>query len=287
MPVPWPAATKVPEKSHRSAVADAGALLDRHRRLVGRYRFAGEDRLVDAQAPRPDQAYVGGHPRPGFDEYEIAGNDRIGTDRDAMAVAQHGRLWVDHAADGFQRLRRLAFLDEADDRIGQRYRQHHTGIDPVAERRRKHRRCQQCVNEDIVKLEEETHERAAADCLRQPVRPEFRQPRGCLIAGQSVFAAGEGLHSRVGSKGVPRPLCDGGDRRTDRHGRNPACCLVHRSQRLRGTHHRDQMAHIYGAGCGFASALPARSQRVAPPSAANPAAAHRPPDRRLPVARRG
>ena len=220
-------------KSHRPAVADAGALLDRHRRLVGRHRFAGEDRLVDAQAPRPDQADVGGHPRPGFDEHEIAGNDRIGADGDAMAVAQHRRLGVDHAADGLQRLRRLAFLDEADGRIGQRHRQHDAGIDPVAERRRKHRRRQQGVDEDVVELEEEARQGAAPCRPRQPVRPEDRQPRLSFIRIESLLAAGERLQRRLGVQGMPRPLGNGSDRRICRRWWRAACRCVHRPRLLR------------------------------------------------------
>ena len=91
---------------------------DRQRRLVGRHGFAGEDRFVDPEATRADQADIGGYARPGFDEHDIAGYDRIGADGYAVAVAQHRSLGVDHATDCRQRLDRLAFLDEADNGVG-------------------------------------------------------------------------------------------------------------------------------------------------------------------------
>ena len=131
-------------KGHRLAIADGGLRVDRHGRLVGRHRFAGEDRFVDAEAAGADQADIGRHAGPGLDEHDVAGHDRIGSNGDAVAIAQDRRLGVDHAADRLERLCRLALLDEADQRVGERHRQHHAGIDPVVQRRRQ-RRCHQAV----------------------------------------------------------------------------------------------------------------------------------------------
>ena len=73
-------------------------------------------------------------------------------------------------ADGVHRLFRLALLNKTDNGICHHHGQNNAGIDPVIQRCRNHSRADQHINQDVVKLQQETHEGAALGRFRQAVR---------------------------------------------------------------------------------------------------------------------
>ena len=153
------------------------------------------------QAAGADEADIGRHPRAGLDQDDIAGHDRIGADGDAVTIAQHRGLGVDHAADRLQRLDRLPLLDEADDRIGERHRQHDAGIDPMFERRREDRRHQQRVDENVVKLEKEARRGPRLTGCGNRFGPKAVSRACSLIRIEPVLAAGERFQRHIGYRG--------------------------------------------------------------------------------------
>ncbi len=79
-----------------------------------------------------------------------------------MLVAQHHGVRRQHLADGGHGRFGLAFLDEADDGIDQDHAQNHGGVDAMTQRAGDRGRNQQQVDQNIVELQQEAHERPAS-----------------------------------------------------------------------------------------------------------------------------
>ena len=77
---------------HVAAIADADICVDRLDLLRHRHALAGQRSLVGMQVGVLDQAGIGGDLVPGLDHDDVAGNDLIGRDTLALALADHRQL---------------------------------------------------------------------------------------------------------------------------------------------------------------------------------------------------
>ena len=104
-----------------SAATGCGALVHRH-------RLAGQRRFVERRLRASRRRRSAGTRSPGFEQDDIARHDLLGRDGHAVAVAQDGRVRVDHGADRFQRPLGPAFLEKADDRVDHDHGEDNRGI---------------------------------------------------------------------------------------------------------------------------------------------------------------
>ncbi|MCY1536556.1 hypothetical protein D9M68_720160 [compost metagenome] len=92
-----------------------------------------------------------------------------------------------HGADGIERGFGLAFLDEADDGVDQHGGEQHAGVDPVTEDGGDYCRAEHHVEQDIVKLHQQPHQRAAALGRGEAVGAVFGQAAGDFGVLQAAF----------------------------------------------------------------------------------------------------
>lgn len=93
-----------------------------------------------------------------------------------IAVSQHRRLARQHGADRFERLLGLTLLNEPDERVDDDHAQDDRGIGVVVQEEG-HDGCdQEDVDQRIVKLQQEPHERPAALGLGQTIGAILGKP---------------------------------------------------------------------------------------------------------------
>ncbi len=170
---------------HAAAVAENGIGGNCRLVLPGSDRFTGQNRLVDQQSARADEAQVGRYAVAGFDQHDIAGDDLGNGHTLAVPVAEHAAAWRDHAADGSQRVLCLAFLDEADDGIGDHDGNDHPGVDEMAEKPGCQCAREKEVDQGVVELGEKAQERAARRRRRKLVPAVLAQAFGCFLGRQA------------------------------------------------------------------------------------------------------
>ena len=152
-------------KGHGKAVAQGGYRLHWGNVLVDRHRLAGQNRLVDPQVPRLDHAQVGRNPVAGLENYDVTGDQMFRAYGHALASPNHRSAGVDHAANGLERLLSASLLDIADYGIDDDDGQDYQGVHDVFDGRCKRSGDQQYVDQEIVELDQEAHQRAAAAAL--------------------------------------------------------------------------------------------------------------------------
>jgi hypothetical protein len=180
-----PGGDERPRKRKRGPVAQGRVLRHGVDVLGGRHGFAREDRLVDAEVPRPEEPEVGRHPIPRLDEHHVSRHEVGHRHAQPRAVAQDGRLRRDHVADRGERVLGLALLQEADDGVHEDDGEDHPGVDEVTKRGRRRRPRQQEVDERVVELGEEAQERVPPRAGRDRVRPVSSKPFGSFAGTQS------------------------------------------------------------------------------------------------------
>lgn len=137
--------------------------------LVYGNAFAGEHRLLYAQAARLDDPQVAGDAVAGFDDHHVAGYDVLGLHLHPPAVTQYHRFRRKHFLDAFQRLFGLALLNETDQRVNQYDAEDHTTVHVVLQRQR-HDAChQQHDYEHVAELRSQSLPCRATFCLGQEV----------------------------------------------------------------------------------------------------------------------
>ena len=119
---------------------------------------------------RADQPKVGRYAVAGFHQHDVAGHDLLCGDSQPPAVAQHGGVRIDHAADRVQCLFGAAFLHEADDGVQDYYRQDDRRVAEMVEQQRDQRGGQQHIDQQVVELQQQAHQRSAPGGCRQAVR---------------------------------------------------------------------------------------------------------------------
>ena len=184
---------------------------------------------------------------------DVARHQRLGGDRLAAAVAQHVRLQRQHLADRVERSLRLALLQEADERVDDDDADDDRGVDPMLHRRRDRRRGQQHVDQDVVELQQQPHQRPAP--LRRP-----KQVRSAAIEAPSRLRRCESLsiglqfaEDTLGRHRVPlRRL----------QGLRCASCLVHGVVRRRRRLSTGPIANGDSLGSGLPIKLPSIETRL-------------------------
>ena len=140
-PLPCPAGHHRAAEGHAGAVAERGIGRNRRGRLFDRHGFAGQDRFLDLQARACGSAAGRREPcRPppaGRCRREPVSPRRSMWRSPSRSTAACGASML---ADGFHRLFGLAFLDEADHRIGDHDREDHHRVDEVLHGRGDRRR---------------------------------------------------------------------------------------------------------------------------------------------------
>jgi hypothetical protein len=167
------------------------------------FRFAGQRRFLDAQVARLDEAQVGRNLVSRSEQHQVTGHQVLGLDLLSPAVPHHRGAERKHVADRVERLFRLAFLNEADQRIDQHHAQDHAAIHPVPEGRGDAGGAEQHIDQDIVELKQETSQRAAllrgvnrfgpCSASRRATSSSLR-PLSLLCCADSASAAGIWCH---------------------------------------------------------------------------------------------
>ncbi len=180
--------------------------------LLDRNGFARQDRLLDGQSPGFQNPQIGWHLVARLQQHDVAGHQFRPADSDAPAAAQDGGARRQHGADGGHRRLRLALLHIADHRIGQNHGDDHRRVHPVLQARRHHGGTEQHIDQHIVELRQEPHERPAAACLGQAVGAMHGQPPRRLVRTQAFGsgiergkAGGNWLGVRIGQRHVSAP----------------------------------------------------------------------------------
>ena len=170
---------------HRAAVAERDIHSDRIDALFHGDGFPGQDRLLRRKTPRLQQPQIGGHLVARLQQHDVPGDEFRAVHRYPQAVAQNVGPGREHLPDRGHRRFGLAFLEEADRRIGQHDRQDHPGVHPVLQRPGDHRRADEDVDQHVVELSREAQQRTARLHLGQPIGPVGRQSARSFVRGQS------------------------------------------------------------------------------------------------------
>ena len=194
-PVARPDTTIVPENAMHSrsptvALAETGV-----GGLLRRHRLAGQRRFFGAQVLRLDEPQVRRNLVAGLEEHDVPRNELLRGKHARLAAAHGPRLGGEHVADRIQRLLGPALLDEPEQRVENDDGEDDRRVDPQAQHQLDEAGAEKDVDEDVVELGEEPHQRAPLLALRQAVRPIFLQPRRGLGGVEAFFPVGaEPLH---------------------------------------------------------------------------------------------
>ena len=189
---------------HACAVADGRVGRDRLGRFVRGHGLAGQRRFFRAQVLDLDQPQIGWDLVAGFKEHDVARHELLRRDHRGLAVAQGSRLRREHVADRIERLLRPAFLNESEQAIDDHHRENDRRVQPQAHHQLDEPGGDEDIDEDIVELLHEAHERPALARGRQQVEAIFRlAPRGFSLVEASLHAALEPLDRLVRREGVP------------------------------------------------------------------------------------
>ena len=190
-----PVATRVARKTELVAVLAPSAVSPRSRgTLLDRIGFAGEQRLVDGEVARLDEAAVGGHQVAGIEHDDIAGDERLDRHLSDRPVAHHVGLDRDRAGQRLHRVLGLALLNEIEDDAQEHDRGDDGEAGEVAGQSRQAAREEEKQNERIG---EAAHE--LPPCRRAPdgngaVRAILREPRLGLGRGETGLRRPQPLH---------------------------------------------------------------------------------------------
>ena len=94
---------------------------------------------------------------------------------------------IDHPANRFEGSLGAPFLDETDDCVEQHHRNDDRGIDDVADRGGECGRGEQDVDQKVVELEQEAHQRAPLLDIGKTVRAVAIAARGGLVSAQATM----------------------------------------------------------------------------------------------------
>jgi len=194
-------------KGHAGAITERRVGCDRRDGFLHCHGLAGEHGLVDAQVARAQQAQVGRNPVAGLDQHDVTGNDRVGGDGRAMAVAHDGGFRIDHGADGVEGLFRASLLQVADGCVDDDDRENDCGVDGVAEQQRQHPGGDEDVDEQVVELHQQALPGAAPRRLRQAVRTEPGAQVSDLFVAEARAPARERRQCRSRGLRVPGRIC--------------------------------------------------------------------------------
>ena len=189
---------------HAFAIPDRRLLGDRIGGLVRGHQLAGERRFLGPQVLDIGEPEVGRHLVAQFEQHDVARHELIRRQHARRAAAQGPRFGRQHVADRIQRLLRSPLLDEPEQPVDDDDAQNDRGVDPQAQHHLGEARAKQHVDQDVVELGDEPHERPALPAFRQAVGPVLLQAGGGFAGIQAVLGAGgEPPQHLIDGDGVP------------------------------------------------------------------------------------
>jgi len=193
-----------PGERHAFAIPDRRVCGNRLCVLVGRHRLAGQRRLLGAQVLRINKAQVRGNLVPRLQKHNVPRNELFRGNHARLAAAQGAGLGGQHVADRLQCLLGLALLNEAKQRVEDDHAEYDRRIDPQVEHQLDEAGAEEDIDEDIVELRQEPHERPPLLALRQAVGAVLLQPARGLARIQAFLDIGrEPPHHLVHRHGMP------------------------------------------------------------------------------------
>ena len=200
---------------HAGPVAEFRSVLDRLGPLLRGHGFPGQGRLVDLESLGGEDPGVGRHLVPRREEHHVAGDQIVGRDLDAPAVAERGRPPGDEAREGLYLLAGPVLLDEPDDGVEDNDREHHQGVHGLPEDERQRRGGQEHPDQRGIHLAPEDRPDPLAGDAVEHVRPELLKPPLHLRALQPSLDRGPEVPDDLfGGTGG----CVGGRQRVHRRG---------------------------------------------------------------------
>ena len=143
--------------------------------LIDGHRLARERCFLCPQVLDLDETKVCRDLVARFEEHDVARHQFFGRDQTNLPAAQGPGLRGQHVADRVERLLGLAFLNEAEQRIENDNAQNDRRVEPQADHHLDEPGSEQDINQNVVELVQELHERRLLLALRQTVRTVFRQ----------------------------------------------------------------------------------------------------------------
>ena len=141
---------------------------------------------------------------PELEQHDVPRNKLIRREHAGLAAAHGPGLGGKHVADRIQRLLGPALLDEPEEPVENDDGEDDRRVDPQTQHQFGEAGAEKNVDEDIVELGEEPHERAAFFALWQPVRPVFLEPGSGLCCVEAFFpVGGEALYRLIRGHRVP------------------------------------------------------------------------------------
>ena len=190
---------------HASAIADGRFGRDGRGRFVGGHRFAGQRGFLRAQVLDLDKPDVRRDLVAGFEGHDIARHERFGRDHGGLPVAQGPRFRREHVADRIEGLLRPAFLDEAEQSVDDDDTEDDRGVEPQTHHQLDETGGDEDIDEDVLELHEEAHERAALARGRQQVEAILSLAAGGFDGVEARrHVALEPLDDLFRSEGMPR-----------------------------------------------------------------------------------
>ena len=190
-------------KAHAQAVAQRGIGGHGLGVLVHRHRFAGEGGFVHPQVVGIEQPHIGGQAVARGQLHHIAGHQVGGIQVGGVAIAQHHRVRAEQVADGLQRRLGLAFLHKPDHRIQHHHGGNHARVHPVAHESGDGGGRHQYVQQQVVELAQQAHQRTGSGRRGQAVGAVGRQALLGLGLGQPLRRGGQRGQCGIGGLGVP------------------------------------------------------------------------------------
>ena len=154
---------------HALTIADLSFFVHGVLDFIDRDGFARQRSFLDAEVFYLTETDVGGNLVARLQQDHVSGNQFFGRDHARFPVAHGHGLGRKHVADRIQRLLRFTFLDKAEQSIDDDHAQDHRCIEPFPKEDLAHRGGQKHIDEYVVDLHEEPHERTAFGAGRKAV----------------------------------------------------------------------------------------------------------------------
>ena len=172
--------------------------------LGDRHRLTRQQRLVDLQCVRPDEAQIGRYPRTGLEQDDVARHEIPAVDLFVAAVADDARVGHHQLHQREHRTLGLAFLREPDHCVQHQHRGDHHGVQVLAEHHRDGERGEQDEDQRAAELTGEHQPGRCRWFLLELVRSVSRTARRRIRVAEAVAAGFEQPLDRVPVQAVPR-----------------------------------------------------------------------------------
>jgi hypothetical protein len=120
----------------------------------------------------------------------VSGNKFLGRKHPGVSFPHGHRFGRQHVPYRVQRLLRFSLLNKAKQGVDNYDAQNHESIQPLTQQQLANRRREQHIDEDVIDLHEEAHERTPLASRRQPIWAILIQPCRNLVCSQTNVLIG-------------------------------------------------------------------------------------------------